>query len=236
MTEALSRSLGRTAATLCGTPPPPRTRWTCWSGRASSGRKSPAPCRCCWWICAPPPCCWQNIPTTLKEPFSLRPRRALRDPRRPAADAAGPHRSLSGCPDPPLNAELIYHRLVQKIVDRNGVPRRSPRSPGCWPQEVRALRQDPPGQRHPKHGHQDPSHRQGVRPGPALLHHRELSRYAPLESQIRTLRSFRRPVILVDDLLHSGNPHQRSGPALPPGGRDRGPGAGGATVPAGAGT
>ena len=29
--------------------------------------------------------------------------------------------------------------------------------------------------------------------------------YAPLESQIRTVRSFRRPVILVDDLLHSGN-------------------------------
>ena len=29
--------------------------------------------------------------------------------------------------------------------------------------------------------------------------------YAPLESQIRTIRSFRRPVILVDDLLHSGN-------------------------------
>ena len=29
--------------------------------------------------------------------------------------------------------------------------------------------------------------------------------YAPLESQIRTVRSFRRPVVLVDDLLHSGN-------------------------------
>ncbi len=29
--------------------------------------------------------------------------------------------------------------------------------------------------------------------------------YAPLESQIRTIHSFRRPVILVDDLLHSGN-------------------------------
>jgi hypothetical protein len=28
--------------------------------------------------------------------------------------------------------------------------------------------------------------------------------YAPLESQVRTVRSFRRPVILVDDLLHSG--------------------------------
>ena len=30
-------------------------------------------------------------------------------------------------------------------------------------------------------------------------------RYAPLPSQIRTLKSFHRPVILVDDLLHSGN-------------------------------
>jgi len=29
--------------------------------------------------------------------------------------------------------------------------------------------------------------------------------YAPLESQIRTIRSFRRPVMLVDDMLHSGN-------------------------------
>ena len=29
--------------------------------------------------------------------------------------------------------------------------------------------------------------------------------YAPLRSQIRTVKSFRRPVILVDDLLHSGN-------------------------------
>ena len=29
--------------------------------------------------------------------------------------------------------------------------------------------------------------------------------YAPLESQIRMIRSFQRPVVLVDDLLHSGN-------------------------------
>ena len=35
--------------------------------------------------------------------------------------------------------------------------------------------------------------------------------YAPLESQIRTIHSFRRPVILVDDLLHSGNRIPSSG-------------------------
>ena len=38
--------------------------------------------------------------------------------------------------------------------------------------------------------------------------------YAPLEDQVRTIRAFDRPVILVDDLLHDGNRIRRIAPLL----------------------
>ncbi|MFQ9471787.1 MAG: hypothetical protein ACLR0P_00420 [Oscillospiraceae bacterium] len=53
----------------------------------------------------------------------------------------------------------------------------------------------------------------------------------PFESQIRTIHSFDRPVILVDDLLHSGNRIRALDPHPPAGGWwTSAPGAGGPAV------
>ena len=43
---------------------------------------------------------------------------------------------------------------------------------------------------------------------------REYPNYASIEDQVRTIRSFRRPVILVDDILHKGYRIRRLDPIL----------------------
>ena len=147
----------------------------------------------------------QNIPTTLKEPFS--------SDRKVLSAIREAHFQLQRaiCAMYPgtlvlsLNAEVIYHRLVQKITTRNGVPAEptKPRVLGpkmCVP-FGKILRGNAVPNTVTKTIHTDKVFASDLRsftiesyPG-----------YAPLESQIRTVRSFRRPVILVDDLLHSGN-------------------------------
>ena len=147
----------------------------------------------------------QNIPTTLKEPFSSD--RAVLSAIHAAQRRM--QRALTGLYPGALiltlNAELIYHRLVQKIVDRNGVPAEPtvPRVLGprmCVP-FGKILRGNAIPNTVTKTLHTDKVFAQDLR----SFTIESFPGYAPLESQIRTLRSFRRPVILVDDLLHSGN-------------------------------
>jgi len=147
----------------------------------------------------------QNIPTTLKEPFSSD--RAVLEAVRAAhlrfqAAIAG---MFPGTLVLSVNAEVIYHRLVRKIVEINGVPAEPthPRVLGpkmCVP-FGKILRGNAIPNTVTKTIHTDKVFAPDLRsftieafPG-----------YAPLPSQIRTVKSFRRPVILVDDLLHSGN-------------------------------
>ena len=147
----------------------------------------------------------QNIPTTLKEPFS--------SDLQVLASIQKAHHQLQraicglypGALVLSLNAEVIYHRLVGKLTVLNGVPAEptSPRVLGpkmCVP-FGKILRGSAVPNTVTKTIHTDKVFAPDLRsftieafPG-----------YAPLESQIRTIRSFRRPVMLVDDLLHSGN-------------------------------
>lgn len=147
----------------------------------------------------------QNIPTTLKEPFS--------SDRQVLSAIRMAHFRLQQaiCDLYPgtlvlsLNAEVIYHRLVRKITELNGVPAEptQPRVLGpkmCVP-FGKILRGNAVPNTVTKTIHTDkvfaPDLRSfSIAPFPG---------YAPLESQVRTVRSFRRPVVLVDDLLHSGN-------------------------------
>ncbi|MCI9121770.1 MAG: cytidyltransferase-related domain protein [Oscillibacter sp.] len=147
----------------------------------------------------------QNIPTTLKEPFS--------SDRQVLAAAGKAHLRLQEavCGLYPgklvlsLSAEVIYHRLVRKLTECNGVPAepQTPRVLGpkmCVP-FGKILRGNAVPNTVTKTIHTDkvfaPDLRSfSIAPFPG---------YAPLESQIRTIRSFRRPVLLVDDLLHTGN-------------------------------
>ena len=147
----------------------------------------------------------QNIPTTLKEPFS--------SDLQVLASIQKAHHQLQraicglypGALVLSLNAGVIYHRLVGKLTVLNGVPAEptSPRVLGpkmCVP-FGKILRGSAVPNTVTKTIHTDKVFAPDLRsftieafPG-----------YAPLESQIRTIRSFRRPVMLVDDLLHSGN-------------------------------
>ena len=147
----------------------------------------------------------QNIPTTLKEPFS--------SDLQVLASIHKAHHQLQraicglypGALVLSLNAGVIYHRLVGKLTVLNGVPAEptSPRVLGpkmCVP-FGKILRGSAVPNTVTKTIHTDKVFAPDLRsftieafPG-----------YAPLESQIRTIRSFRRPVMLVDDLLHSGN-------------------------------
>lgn len=147
----------------------------------------------------------QNIPTTLKEPFAS-------DRQVLLAMGAAHHRLQEAvCGLYPgtlvlsLNAEVIYHRLVRKLTEENGVPAepQTPRVLGpkmCVP-FGKILRGNAVPNTVTKTIHTDKVfapdlHSFTIAPFPG---------YAPLESQIRTIRSFRRPVMLVDDLLHTGN-------------------------------
>ena len=147
----------------------------------------------------------RNIATTLKEPFAS-------DPSVLAAVRAAHLRFQSaiaamypGTLILSLDAELIYHRLSRRIAQCNGVPETPtvPRVLGpkmCVP-FGKILRGNVIPNTVTKTLHTDkvfaPDLRSftiGAYPG-----------YAPLESQIRMIRSFRRDAILVDDLLHSGS-------------------------------
>nr|WP_325241510.1 cytidyltransferase-related domain protein [uncultured Oscillibacter sp.] len=147
----------------------------------------------------------QNIPTTLKEPFASD-RQVLS-----AMGAAHLRLQEAVCGLYPgtlvlsLNAEVIYHRLVRKLTEENGVPAepQAPRVLGpkmCVP-FGKILRGNAVPNTVTKTIHTDKVfapdlHSFSIAPFPG---------YAPLESQIRTIHSFRRPVMLVDDLLHTGN-------------------------------
>ncbi len=147
----------------------------------------------------------QNIPTTLKEPFAsdgavLSAVRTARLRFQSAVCGLYPGSLVLS-----LNAEVIYHRLVQKIVELNGVPPEPtfPRVLGpkmCVP-FGKILRGNAIPNTVTKTIHTDKVFAPDLRsftieafPG-----------YAPLDSQIHTIKSFQRPVILVDDLLHSSN-------------------------------
>ncbi len=147
----------------------------------------------------------QNIATTLKEPFSSE--------RQVLAAIQEAHfrfqRAICGLYPGnlvlSLNAEVIYHRLVRKLTESNDVPAavQTPRVLGpkmCVP-FGKILRGNAVPNTVTKTIHTDKVfapdlHSFSIAPFPG---------YAPLESQIRTVHSFRRPVMLVDDLLHSGS-------------------------------
>ena len=146
----------------------------------------------------------QNIPTTLKEPFSSDPavlkavKAAHRNMQRALTGLYPGSLILS------LNAEVIYHRLVRKIADLNGV-RAEPTVPRVLGPKMcvpfgKILRGNAIPNTVTKTIHTDKVFPQDLR----SFTIESFPGYAPLESQIRTIHSFRRPVILVDDLLHSG--------------------------------
>lgn len=147
----------------------------------------------------------ENIETTLKAPFST---------ARPVLEAVrAAHRRFQeaicglypGTLVLSLNTGVIHHRLVERITALNGVPDRplKPRVLGpdmCVP-FGKLLRGHAVPNTVTKTIHTDKVYEPDLRSKTIEA----FPYYAPLESQVRTVRSFERPVILVDDLLHTGD-------------------------------
>ena len=156
----------------------------------------------------------RNVDTAVKAPFSSSPR--------VLAAIAAAHRRLQaaltklqpGSLVLSLSAGVIYHRLLQRITGRNGVPAEptTPRVLGpdiCVPYGkilrgvavpntvTKTLRTD-----------------KVYEPDLSTYSIEAYPDYSPLPDQVRTIHAFARPVILVDDMLHGGKRIRRLAPLL----------------------
>ena len=156
----------------------------------------------------------RNVDTAVKAPFSSSPR--------VLAAIASAHRRLQaaltklqpGSLVLSLSAGVIYHRLLQRITGRNGVPAEptTPRVLGpdiCVPYGkilrgvavpntvTKTLRTD-----------------KVYEPDLSAYSIEAYPDYSPLPDQVRTIHAFARPVILVDDMLHDGKRIRRLAPLL----------------------
>ena len=156
----------------------------------------------------------RNVDTAVKAPFSSSPR--------VLAAIAAAHRRLQaaltklqpGSLVLRLSAGVIYHRLLQRITGRNGVPAEptTPRVLGpdiCVPYGkilrgvavpntvTKTLRTD-----------------KVYEPDLSTYSIEAYPDYSPLPDQVRTIHAFARPVILVDDMLHDGKRIRRLAPLL----------------------
>ena len=156
----------------------------------------------------------RNVDTAVKAPFSSSPR--------VLAAIAAAHRRLQaaltklqpGSLVLSLSAGVIYHRLLQRITGRNGVPAEptTPRVLGpdiCVPYGkilrgvavpntvTKTLRTD-----------------KVYEPDLSTYSIEAYPDYSPLPDQVRTIHAFARPVILVDDMLPDGKRIRRLAPLL----------------------
>ena len=156
----------------------------------------------------------RNVDTAVKAPFSSSPR--------VLSAIAAAHRRLQaaltklqpGSLVLSLSAGVIYHRLLQRITGRNGVPAEptTPRVLGpdiCVPYGkilrgvavpntvTKTLRTD-----------------KVYEPDLSAYSIEAYPDYSPLPDQVRTIHAFARPVILVDDMLHDGKRIRRLAPLL----------------------
>ena len=156
----------------------------------------------------------RNVDTAIKAPLSTAPQVVVA--------VAAAHRRLQaaltrlqpGSLVLSLSAGVIYHRLLQRITQRNGVPAEpvTPRVLGpdiCVPYGkilrgvavpntvTKTLRTD-----------------KVYEPDLSAYSIEAYPDYSPLADQVRTIRAFDRPVILVDDMLHDGKRIRRLAPLL----------------------
>lgn len=146
-----------------------------------------------------------NLETTIKEPFSSNERVLLAIGRAHRRLQTAMTRLYPGNLVLSLNAGVIHHRLVEKVTALNGVPNfpTQPRILGdfmCVP-FGKILRGNAVPNTVTKTLHTDKVFTSDIKYSAIEA----FPYYPPLESQLRNIRSFHRPVILVDDLLHGGD-------------------------------
>ena len=146
----------------------------------------------------------QNLETTIQDPLSRNPRvlAAIRRSHQSLQRALA--RLYPGSLLLTLSADIIHQRLLEKITSYNNVPAvpTTPRVLGknmCVPYG-KLLRGKTVPNTVTKTIHTDKVYSPDL--SEAVME--PFPYYAPIPSQIRTIKSFDRPVILVDDLMHPG--------------------------------
>ena len=156
----------------------------------------------------------RNVDTAIKAPLNTAPQ--------VVAAVAAAHRRLQaaltrlqpGSLVLSLSAGVIYHRLLQRITQRNGVPAApvTPRVLGpdiCVPYG-KILRGVAVPNTVTKTLRTDKVYAADL----SAYSIEAYPDYSPLADQVRTIRAFDRPVILVDDMLHDGKRIRRLAPLL----------------------
>lgn len=156
----------------------------------------------------------RNVDTAIKAPLNTAPQ--------VVAAVAAAHRRLQaaltrlqpGSLVLSLSAGVIYHRLLQRITRRNGVPAVpvTPRVLGpdiCVPYG-KILRGVAVPNTVTKTLRTDKVYAADL----SAYSIEAYPDYSPLADQVRTIRAFDRPVILVDDMLHDGKRIRRLAPLL----------------------
>lgn len=156
----------------------------------------------------------QNMSTVLKSPFNKNPRieRALR-----RAQIRLQH-SLTGLfPDTlilSIDSTVMHHKLIRRITAENGVPAEEQRPRVLGPYMCVPFGKILNGMAAPNTVTKTLHLEKSFSPDLTNFRIREYPNYASIEDQVRTIRSFRRPVILVDDILHKGYRMRRLDPIL----------------------
>ena len=156
----------------------------------------------------------QNLSTAIQEPLNRNPRvlsAVRRGHERVQLALAG---LFPGSLVLTLSSDIIHHRLLKKITEYNQVPAEptSPRVLGksmCVP-FGKMLRSRIVPNTVTKTLHTDKVYTPDLSESTLEA----FPYYAPIPSQVRTLKSFDRPVILVDDLMHPGFRFKALGPIL----------------------
>ena len=155
-----------------------------------------------------------NLETTIKEPFASSPVVLEAIERNHKKLQLAMTRLYPGNLVLSLSSGVMHHRLVDRITALNGVPREPtvPRQLGenmCVP-FGKILRGKVVPNTVTKTLHTDKVYE----PDLTSYSIEPFPYYSPLESQIRMIKSFHRPVILVDDLVHKADRLQALAPSL----------------------
>ncbi len=156
----------------------------------------------------------QNMSTVLKSPFNKNP--AVEKALRKAQIRL--QKSLTELfPDTLIlsyDSTIMHHKLIRKVAAENGVPAEEQKKRVLGPYMCVPFGKILNGMAAPNTVTKTLHLEKSFSPDLISFRIREYPNYASIEDQVRTIRSFRRPVILVDDILHKGYRMRRLDPVL----------------------
>ncbi|MBQ9015044.1 MAG: hypothetical protein IJ109_02890 [Firmicutes bacterium] len=156
----------------------------------------------------------QNMNTVLKSPFNKNPRV---EETLAMAHIRLQHALTRLFPDTLIlsyNSAIMYHKLIHRITKENGVPARQQKKRKLGPYMCVPFGKILNGMAVPNTVTKTLHLQKSFAPDLESFRIREYPNYAGIDDQVRTIRSFRREVILVDDLLHKGYRMQRLDPVI----------------------